>query len=82
MHAFHRVSQQIEEHLLNLNPVYEHVMIARTAKLQTDMHRLLFRSYKCQRAGLFENFVQAFDSLLGLAARQKIAQPPNNLSGS
>ena len=80
-HRLERVAEQIDQHLLDLDPVDQHQSCARV-EIEAQLHALLAGAGEAERAGLLDQLGEAFDALLGFAARDEIAQPPDDLAGA
>src|SRR5262245_5452889 len=78
-HCLDGISQQVEQHLLNLHPVDQDEIDA-GLELKSYLKILIFRSDQRQGAGLFDEFFDALHPALAIAARHEIAQATNDLA--
>ena len=80
LHGLKRVSQQIEQHLLNLDLVDKNKVDGRI-KLQAHPNRLIFRGNEGERGGFLHQLFDALDPLFSFSARNEVAQAVNDLAG-
>src|SRR5689334_24726 len=81
LHCLDRVAHQVEHDLLDLHLVGQDQVRVRV-ELERDPHAEILRSHQCQRARLLDQFLDAFDLPLALAARHEVAQPSDDLAGA
>ena len=77
--AVQSVDDEIEHHLLNLHPVDEH-QIHGWIEGEANANIMFARADQRKRARFFDQLGQAFDGALGFAARDEIAQPPDDVA--
>ena len=72
---------RLSRHLLDLNLVDEHQIVPR---IESEPHpdALVLGADQRERARFLHQLGEAFDPALGLAARDEIAQPVDDLSGA
>ena len=80
-HGLERVAEQIDQNLLDLDPVHQHQIVLRV-EIEAKLDALLAGAGETERAGFFDQFRKAFDALLGFAPRHEIAKPPDDLAGA
>jgi hypothetical protein len=80
-HGFKRVTKQVDQDLLDLNPVHQHLVVLRV-QIEPNMYALLAGAGETESAGFLDQFGKAFDALLGFAPSHEIAQPPDELAGT
>ena len=80
-HRLERVAKQIDQHLLDLDPVHQHQIVLRV-QVEPKLHALLAGAGETERAGFLDQLGKAFDALLGFAPRHEIAKPPDDLPGA
>ena len=80
-HRFQRIAEQVDQHLLNLDPVGKH-QIARRVQVEAQEHALFAGAGEPERAGLFDHFRKTLDALLGRVARDEVAQSPDDVAGA
>src|SRR6516162_2371440 len=78
-HGLDRISQQVEQHLLNLHLVDEDQVDGRV-KLKPDTNALILGSDQRQGAGLLNEFPDAFHPTLAVAPPHEFAQATDDLS--
>ncbi len=78
-HRFAGVAHQVGEHLLDLHAISKNE-IGAGVELEHDPNPLLARSDQRQRAGLLDQLSDVLARLLGLAAHDKLAQMPDDLT--
>ena len=80
-HGLERIAKQIDQHLLDLDPVYQHLIVLRI-EVEAKLNALLAGAGEAERAGFLDQFGKAFDAFLGFAPGHEIAQPPDDLPGA
>ena len=81
VHRLDGVADQVEQHLLDLDPVGEHQIGARI-ELEADPDAVLLGADQGQRARLLDQLGEALDPPLALAAADEIAQAADDLAGA
>jgi hypothetical protein len=72
LHGFDRVSHQIQQYLLDLDPVGQDEVHPRI-ELKADANAALLGAHQRQSARLLDDLVEAFDPPFALAPRHEIA---------
>ena len=80
-HGLERVAKQIDQNLLDLDPVHQHLIVLRV-QIEPKLHALLAGAGETERAGFFDQFGKIFDALLGFSPRHEITKPPDDLPGA
>src|SRR5712672_820555 len=80
-HRLQRIAKQIDQNLLDLNPIHQH-QVAPSVEIEAELDPLLASARETERPGLFNQLRQAFDAFFAFPPRNKIAKPPNDLAGA
>ena len=80
-HRFQRIAEQVDQHLLYLDPVGKH-QIVRRVQVEAQKHALFAGAGEPECAGLFDHFRKALDALLGRVAGDEVAQSPDDVAGA
>ena len=80
-HRFQRIAEEIDQHLLDLDPIGNHLVVGRI-ELEAQ-HKPLFASPgEPERAGFLDQLRKTFDVLLRCFACDEIAQSPDDVTGA
>ena len=80
-HRLQRIAEQVDQNLLDLDPIDQHQIVLRV-EIEAKLDALFAGAGEAERAGFLDQLGEAFDALFGFAARDEIAQPPDDLAGA
>ena len=80
-HGLERVAEQVDQHLLDLDPVHQHLIVPRV-QIEPKLHALLAGAGETERAGFLDQLGKAFDAFLGFSSGHEITKPPDDLPGA
>ena len=79
-HGVECVSKQVDQNLLDLDPINQHLIVLRV-EIEAKLDALFAGAGKPERARFFNQLGKAFNALLRFSARNEVAKTPNDLPG-
>ena len=80
-HRLERIAKQIDQDLLDLDPVHQHQIVLRI-EIEAKPHALFAGAGQAERAGLLDQLGEAFDRFSDSPRDTKLRKPPDDLAGA